>query len=49
LRKRVFPESLARILDKMKRGERRQPGDDELTVGRAITYLVVETLIRFTS
>lgn len=49
LRERVFPESLARILEKMKRGERRQPGDDELTVGRAVTYLVVETLIRFTS
>lgn len=49
LRDRTYSESLDRLLKKIQRPERIQPGDETLFVGRSATYLVVETLVRLSA
>ncbi len=48
LRDAAYSESLAKFLRRAKRFDRIQDGDEEVRVGRVATYVVVETMIRFT-
>ena len=49
LRDASYSESLTTFLRKVKQFERIQDRDDERRVGRVATYVVVKTLIRFSS